>query len=143
MARGRSSSLVLVDASVLLDGALRRLLAPSGGGSWAVAVSAATLRLAEQGGVAPLGLRRARFVTVLAATASEVAAVVPRCPCDCLSRGEIESLALVVARGLRYCTEEPAVIRVMEELGVTARLVPLSVLLRGAPPGASASGETA
>jgi hypothetical protein len=31
----------------------------------------------------------------------------------------------------------------MEELGVTARLVPLSVLLRGAPPGASASGETA
>jgi hypothetical protein len=41
----------------------------------------------------------------------------------------------VVARGLGYCTEEPAVIRVMEELGVTARLVPLSVLLRGAPPG--------
>lgn len=48
-----------------------------------------------------------------------------------LGEGEIESLALVLARGLEYCAGEPVVREALRRLGVSGRWVPLATLLAG------------
>lgn len=87
-----------------------------------------------------LGLRGRLWrcgILVVGATASELLAVAGHG--QSISRGELESVALVKSRGMGYCTEDPLVIGLLEELALGDRVVPVAELMRRvSKPGAQA-----
>lgn len=70
-------------------------------------------------------------LTVVTATAAEISAVLSQGVNVGLGAGEIEALALVLARGHRFCSAEGAVVKAMKALGHMDWRVPLEELLRG------------
>jgi len=120
--------MVLVDA--VKDGFLEALL-----GGHAIGAARAARHEAkfyrDAGGVHPIDLEpyvTAGRLVELSATRSEVDAIAGVLQRR-LGPGEVESLALVVARGHRFCTADGAAVRAMKRLGLLDRWVPLEELL--------------
>lgn len=70
---------------------------------------------------------------LVTATVEELRHIVSRVPSRALGSGELESLALVCARGWRFCTADRAARQAMETLGVQDRWVSLAALARETP----------
>jgi hypothetical protein len=75
------------------------------------------------------------------ATTAEMVALLKRIRSSALGAGELESLALVLARGERFCTADKAARRAMGELGVEDRWVALEELLGELEPPIAAPEE--
>ncbi|MBI2403688.1 MAG: hypothetical protein HYV20_13330 [Gemmatimonadetes bacterium] len=130
MAHHRSSSPLLVDAWVVLECARSGHLADLVGRSGIGIGSLAREALLAGEGALDVGTRRLLAgVAVWSATSSEVRALLARDGCAGLSVGEVEALALVLARGVGYCTDQPIAVEVMRRLGARRRLVPLARVL--------------
>lgn len=127
--------MVLVDA--VKYGFLEAML---GGGC--VGVAEAALREVRyyrdaQGKEHPIDLTphvQAGNLTVVAATAAEVQALVAKGLQRRLGQGELESLTLVVARDHDFCTADKRAVREMKNLGVLDRWISLEELLTGLNP---------
>lgn len=136
-----SGSRCLVDAMVLIDGARYGFLDPLLGG-YRIAVARAALGEVrywrdEQGNRHPVDLGPyvvAGRLAVEDATTAQMVALLKRVPSSALGAGELESLALVLARGERFCTADRAARRVMRELGVEGQWVALEELLSALDP---------
>lgn len=121
---------------VLIDGARYGFLDPLLGAG-GIAVARAVLGEVrywrdEQGDKRPIDLGQyvlAGRLTVEDATTEEMVPLVGRIGSSALGAGELESLALVLARGERFCTADRAARRAMRELGVEDRWVALEELL--------------
>lgn len=121
---------------VLIDGArygfLERLL-----GRQRIAVAQAALKevrywRSEDGEKQPIDLTgyiEAGHLEVASATAHEMGALLAHSPSGALGEGEMESLALVLARGDSFCTADGAARRAMMVLGIEDRWVALEDLL--------------
>lgn len=68
-------------------------------------------------------------LTVVAATATEVEGLVAKGLQRRLGQGELESLALAVARSHDFCTADKTAVREMKDLGVLERWISLEELL--------------
>ena len=75
------------------------------------------------------GLVRSGAIVRAEASVDEMATLLMRMKSRSLGDGELESLAIVLARGERFCTADRAAIRAMRELGVGERWVSLEELL--------------
>lgn len=131
-----SSSLCLVDAMVLVDGVKHGFLeALFDGRSIGVAESAlgeVKYYRDDHGNEHPIDLTphtQAGRLTVVKATAAEVQSLVAKGLQRRLGQGELESLALVVARGHDFCTADKTAVREMKDLSVVARWISLEELL--------------
>lgn len=121
---------------VLIDGARYGFLDPLLGGHRIAAARAVLGEVRywrdEQGGKQPIDLGQyvlAGRLTVEDATTAEMVALLKRIRSSALGAGELESLALVLARGERFCTADRAARRAMRELGLENRWVALEELL--------------
>ncbi len=68
-------------------------------------------------------------LTVCSATADEVAELLPKLSRKAFGKGEVESLALTLAREHSFCTSDRRVVKEMKNLGILERWVPLEDLL--------------
>lgn len=121
---------------VLIDGARYGFLGPLLGGHCITAARAVLGEVRywrdEQGDKRPIDLGQyvlAGRLTVEDATTAEMVALLKRIRSSALGAGELESLALVLARGERFCTADRAARRTMQELGLEDRWVALEELL--------------
>jgi hypothetical protein len=71
----------------------------------------------------------AGLLDLVGATSDDLAQIVKVVSSNALGAGELESLAVVVARGERFCTVDGRAIRAMTELGVADKHVALRDLL--------------
>lgn len=71
-------------------------------------------------------------LAVVSATAEEIGAFLDRYPTPSLGEGEIESLALVMARGDFFCSDDLHVTLVMKHLGLFGRRLSLAALVKDA-----------
>jgi hypothetical protein len=76
----------------------------------------------------------ARRLEVVGAQVAELTEVVGRIDSRAWGGGELESLALALARGDRFCTADRVARRVMGELGIAEQWVSLATLLRTLDP---------
>lgn len=126
---------------VLIDGARYGSLEPLLGGH---RIAAARAVLGEvrywrdaEGRRHPIDLGQyvlAGRLTAVDGTTAEMVALLKRIRSSALGAGELESLALVLARGERFCTADRAARRAMGELGVENRWVALEELLAALEP---------
>jgi len=130
-----SDSLCLVDAQVVIDGYRYSFFDALVGGH-AIALSG-WVRTEVQFYKAPDGTRvpivldsliQTGTVLVEHATVLELTTVVSRISSRRLGRGELESLALVAARGYWFCTADQPAVRAMNQLGLLPRWMPLAEL---------------
>lgn len=131
-----SSSLCLVDAMVLVDGVKHGFLEALLNGSCIGVAESARGEVKyyrdEQGNKHPIDLTpqvQGGRLTVVKATAAEVQGLVAKRLQRRLGQGELESLALVVARGHDFCTADKTAVREMKDLGVLERWISLEELL--------------
>ena len=131
-----SGSLCLVDAMVLVDavkhGFLKALLDGSCIGVAASALGEVKYYRDDQGKQQLIDLTphvQAGRLTVVTATATEVQGLVAKGLQRRLGRGELESLALVVARSHDFCTADKTAVREIKDLGVLERWISLEELL--------------
>jgi hypothetical protein len=80
------------------------------------------------------GLRTQGRIEVISATAEEIVEVLRLVSTRALGHGELESLALVRARGMRFCTADRAAIRVMRGAGLQQHWVSFAELLSSLDP---------
>ena len=73
-------------------------------------------------------------LVVYSASAGDVAALLVRLKRKSLGEGEIESLALALKHGWRFCTADRSAVREMKDLGLLDRWVPLEELLNTLSP---------
>ena len=131
-----SSSLYLVDAMVLIDGVKYGFLEPLLDGP-RIGVGQAALEEVQyykddSRERHPIDLTpqiSAGRLTVCSATAVEVGALLARLSRKAFGRGELESLALCLAREDLFCTCDRRVVKEMKNLGLLQRWVPLEDLL--------------
>lgn len=131
-----SGSLCLVDAMVLVDavkyGFLDALLDGHSIGAARAVLREARFYRDDSGQEHAIDLQpqvASGKLSEVSAAQTEVDAVVMRLQRR-LGAGEIESIALVVARGHRLCTADKPAVRAMKNLGILDRWVPLEDLLR-------------
>lgn len=126
---------------VLIDGARYGFLDPLLGGHRIAAARAVLGEVRywhdERGDKRPIDLGQyvlAGRLAVEDATTVEMVALLKRIRSSALGAGELESLALVLARGERFCTADRAARRAMTSLGVADRWVSLEQLLGAMDP---------
>jgi hypothetical protein len=73
-------------------------------------------------------LIRSGLIVRVEATVAEMDALLRRMSGRTLGMGELESLAIVVSLGARFCTAEDATVRVMAMLGIGDQWVPIRKL---------------
>ena len=136
-----SSSLCLADAQVLIDSArygfLQPFLATHTIGVASTAYVEVKFYRDDSDGVHPIDLQpfvTAGQLTVVSGTGTELQALYARGVSSRLGPGERESLALVMARGVTFCTADGLAIKTMRGLGVYDRWVPLQDLLAAMDP---------
>jgi hypothetical protein len=131
-----SSSLCLADAQVFIDGArygfLQPFLATHTIGVASTAYVEVKFYRDDRGVAHEIDLQP--FVTsgqlsVVSATGTDLQELYSRGVSSRLGHGERESLALVLARGVSFCTADGLAIKAMRDLGVYDRWVPLEDML--------------
>jgi hypothetical protein len=136
-----STSLCLADAQVLIDGArydfLEPLLATHTIGIASTAFVEVRYYRDDEGATHPIDLTAAvdsGSLTVVSGTANEVQSLVALGISTRLGAGEKESLALVMTRGMTFCTADHLAVKTMRNLGVYERWIPLEDLLASLDP---------
>ena len=131
-----SSSLCLADAHIFIDGAkygfLNAFLATRTIGVASSAFVEVRFYRDQTGDEHPIDLQP--FVdtgelTVVSATGSELQAFYARDVSTRLGAGEIESIALVMSRGMSFCTADYLAVKTMRDLGLYDRWISLEELL--------------
>lgn len=131
-----STSLCLADAQVLIDGAKYQFLQPLLDTHTIGVASSAYVEVRffrdDSGTKHPIDLQpnvTAGELTVVYGTAIELQTLYARGVSTRLGAGELESLALVMNRGMRFCTADGLAVKTMRDLGLYDWWVPLEELL--------------
>lgn len=131
-----SNSLCLADAQVFIDGArygfLNAFLATGTIGVASSAFVEVRFYRDQTGTEHAIDLQpfvSSRALSVLSATGTEIQTFYARGVSTRLGAGEIESIALVMSRGMSFCTADHLAVKTMRDLGLYDRWISLEELL--------------